>query len=382
MYLGTLRFHNKGYDKTKPVGVDNKSGLTYNEAQGCGLIYSEPKNGGFVDFIGLLDFDSTILSHIKSAVAQALSDSKGLMHIATGLGSRRSDVITQTHRDELKSLGDTDPEVAAVLWQLLIEVEEQQEAYVTPAQAAIQSHVVESDTLQIRKLELASSERIRQMELKSNETITIASVEATARAEEGKARQKEADGKAREEEAKARQKEADGKAREEEANADARKTEAISKAKEAVAKAREAKEHALRAQWDPAARAAEAAERKAEFELRKERLSKGMNENDGSICQVTTAPVAVGNLSVVAAVVPNAKKNKRIPKRTAAKSLKAPKKDQIKEDVYARRFPPPKYSTTHTGPRRGPVTDAGEDSTDKENVASNLGPASSSATAV
>ncbi len=283
------------------------------------------------------------------------------------LGSTRLIEIIKENRASMLAFVKEDPRAAAVLWGQLIEVERLQESYVSPSHVKIQSAPIESEALQIRKLELSNALAIRTLELQSAETIAIttASVQATAREEEAKARQQEADGKAREEEAKARQQEADSIARTNEADADARKTEALSKAKEAVAKAREAKEHALKAQWDPVARAAEAAERQSELDLRKERLSKGMNENDGSVPAVVAASIAGPVVSNAVSTV----RKKRIPKRrSGTKQTETTTKKNKTEDAYIpRKFPPRKYSTTYTRPRRGGDTTNNDDDVNKEN---------------
>ncbi len=203
-----------------------------------------------------------------------------------------------------------------------------------------------SEAIQLKTLELASAERIRQMELRSAETIALASVEATAREEEAKARQEEAIGKAREEEARARQKEADGKAREEEAKAeaDARKTEADANARktEALAKAREAKSKALEAQWDPVARAAEAAENKAKFELQKEQLIRGSNQAQPIVNEGTEE-------------APHHQRpaGPRSPKRKIPQVASTRHKPPMLPAVLPQTFAPPRYSETCTRPKRG-----------------------------
>lgn len=164
LYLATLKVQNLDYNKDGP---DQREYLTFEEVKSSGMIYSESKNGGTVDFTGLSEFDEYILSHINSPVAKALLENGKLVGRATNLGSRRSNAISDQHREEMLELKRKQPQLAAVLWQYLEDVEVQQEVFVTPEQALIQSTPYESNTdlVVVRDTELHRSVTAKEVRL-------------------------------------------------------------------------------------------------------------------------------------------------------------------------------------------------------------------------
>lgn len=108
--------------------------MTYDQAAEQGIIYREEKHDGrTVDFIGIVDFDLSILSMVRSSTAEAIHRSFGFSGVNAEVDTQRLMDVILDARDEYEVLKHEDAETAALLWQLKKQYDTIDETYLDDA---------------------------------------------------------------------------------------------------------------------------------------------------------------------------------------------------------------------------------------------------------
>lgn len=165
--------------------------------------------GKQVQYIGLLDFDIHVLGLITKGPAVAIDKalklsgiltnlgeytrllSTSITHMSCNIGSTRAVKISNDSLATLQKFCREEPLTGAFLWQLLTQVEQEQELYVTPEQARIQSNPLEYEIV-IRDTEnyraVQEKEKTKQEEERTkqeeNKRYAIEAQENTAQKQE------------------------------------------------------------------------------------------------------------------------------------------------------------------------------------------------------